>query len=406
MEALLEQEGLSADWELIIVDDGSTDGTADVARGYAARLDDARADDARADVARTDDARAYDERATDARADDARAYDACGDDASTNDGLAEDARTNDGRADDGRANEPRADAALPDKPTRLLVLTQENRGAAAARNAGVAAAEGEVLLFTDADCRPAPGWAAALVERLEAEPDVVAVTGLQRSDQSSVAARFVQAEYEEKQDQMVSRDAVTFLDTATAGVSADALRRVGGFDESLRRCEDTDLGFRLAADGGRVVVEPNAAVLHDHVTSAWRYARRKLALGYWGAGVYRLHRDMVADDSRTPWTMRAQMIAVPVLIAALLVGFVLLLLAEQLPQAWRAGAADVTSAAWLVAAAAGAVFVVSSVTFLRYASQHGISVVLLAPFMLLLRALALTAGLGLGLAHMGRPPRD
>jgi len=36
---------------------------------------------------------------------------------------------------------------------KVLKLAR-NRGAAAARNAGIAAAQGELLLFTDADCIP------------------------------------------------------------------------------------------------------------------------------------------------------------------------------------------------------------------------------------------------------------
>ena len=39
----------------------------------------------------------------------------------------------------------------------------EGRGAAAARNAGVAAAGGEVVCFIDDDCEAEPGWAQTLV---------------------------------------------------------------------------------------------------------------------------------------------------------------------------------------------------------------------------------------------------
>jgi GT2 family glycosyltransferase len=49
---------------------------------------------------------------------------------------------------------------------RARLVTVTERGAGPARNGGVAAAGGEILAFTDSDCRPAPGWLAAGVEAL------------------------------------------------------------------------------------------------------------------------------------------------------------------------------------------------------------------------------------------------
>lgn len=56
--------------------------------------------------------------------------------------------------------------ALAAQDGRILVRHQENRGAAAARNAGLALAEAELVAFLDADDRLLPGSLAALAARL------------------------------------------------------------------------------------------------------------------------------------------------------------------------------------------------------------------------------------------------
>jgi hypothetical protein len=65
---------------------------------------------------------------------------------------------------------PRPPLALPVN-ARLLPCSAP--GSYAARNAGTAVARGALLVFTDADCRPLPGWLAALAAAARATPEAL-----------------------------------------------------------------------------------------------------------------------------------------------------------------------------------------------------------------------------------------
>jgi glycosyltransferase involved in cell wall biosynthesis len=59
---------------------------------------------------------------------------------------------------------------------QIQLLREEKQGAYAARNRGVAASRGKILVFTDSDCVPSPDWLKELVAPL-ADPGVGLVQG-------------------------------------------------------------------------------------------------------------------------------------------------------------------------------------------------------------------------------------
>jgi glycosyltransferase involved in cell wall biosynthesis len=89
------------------------------------------------------------------------------------------------------------------------VLTVPHGGPAAARNAGVDAARGEIVLFTDADCEPSPEWLERMVAPL-ADPGVTGAKGTYRTRQRALMARLVQLEYEFRYERMAPRAADRF----------------------------------------------------------------------------------------------------------------------------------------------------------------------------------------------------
>jgi cellulose synthase/poly-beta-1,6-N-acetylglucosamine synthase-like glycosyltransferase len=261
----------------------------------------------------------------------------------------------------------------------VSLLQQPPLGAAAARNKGAFHASGSVLLFTDADCRPLPDWARHMSQAFE-DPGVAGVKGFFRSDQPGLLPRLVQSEYEEKESRMLKQAQVVFADTASAAYRAQVFLQAGGFKTDMQAVEDTELAFRLAAAGQRIVLAPQAVVLHEHPTR-WRdYAARKLRYGIWGAPAYLAFPERLRNDSRTPQTMRAQLLLAP---SMALLGLASLVWA---PARFALGAV-------LVA------FLLTSLPFAKRAGSRGWALGVAAPLLVFVRGLALALGLGIGLTR-------
>jgi lipopolysaccharide/colanic/teichoic acid biosynthesis glycosyltransferase/GT2 family glycosyltransferase len=258
------------------------------------------------------------------------------------------------------------------------LIQQANAGPAAARNRGARAAQGDLLLFTDADCAPAPDW----LERISApfsDAEVVGAKGVYRTEQRSLVARFVQLEYERKYRRMGREEHIDFVDTYSAAYRRDVFLANGGFETLFptSSVEDQELSFRLARKGYRLVFVPDAVVYHVHDVTVLEYVERKLTIGLWKALLLRWHPERALRDSHTPQLLKLQLILTGLTCLALL-------------------AAPLWTQAWWVALALLALFLGSSLPLLGEIARKDPAVIVLAPLLLLLRAISLGTGLAAG----------
>jgi lipopolysaccharide/colanic/teichoic acid biosynthesis glycosyltransferase/glycosyltransferase involved in cell wall biosynthesis len=281
--------------------------------------------------------------------------------------------------DDGSTDET-ATAARQARADRVLVIPHQGRSAA--RNAGIEAAKGEIVLFTDADCEPAPDWIEQITHPL-LDSEIAGVKGVYRTRQKELVARFAQLEYEDKYVRMAQRDRIDFVDTYSAAYRRDILLANGGFDPHLEVDEDQELSFRLARKGYQMVFAPQAIVYHRHVTSLREYWQRKFEIGYWKALLLNWHPERTLQDSHTPQILKLQII---------LLGFLGILLVPAL--FWTTGR-------WLVLATT-VLFSVTTIPFLLRVTRRDVAVALASPFLIVWRASALGIGLAAGFLRFSR----
>jgi GT2 family glycosyltransferase len=154
-------------------------------------------------------------------------------------------------------------------PFRLVPLLQANSGAAGARNAGIAAAEGELIVFLDDDTVPAPD----LLEEHERMQDShckrAVVIGPMRTPphpwRPSPWVGWELTRLAKQYQRMVNGDwqpTPRQFYTANASVPRQMVIQAGGFDPSFRRAEDVELAYRLEAQGAVFVFAPQAVVYH------------------------------------------------------------------------------------------------------------------------------------------------
>jgi glycosyltransferase involved in cell wall biosynthesis len=127
----------------------------------------------------------------------------------------------------------------------LRYIHQENRGPAAARNAGIEAAQGEFVAFVDSDDIVLPHKLSAQMGYLLDHPDVTAAIGRQEwitPPPNAVPDRV-----------WGDLDGIPCISMV---IRKAALVELGGFNPALRGPEDTDLLMRLREGGYEFLVLP------------------------------------------------------------------------------------------------------------------------------------------------------
>lgn len=195
-------------------------------------------------------------------------------------------------------------------PIKLVVFNQAN--ISAARNAGLAAAAGDLVAYLDDDAVPEPTWISRLAAPFS-NPAVRAATGFVRA-RNGISDQWRATEVDQfgwDHALSVELDGVTLL----AGTPARAVKALGtncafrradllalgGFDAGFRfYLDDADISLRIAALGGLAAIVPGAIVQHGFAASIRRRADRvPLGLEDVGASAaFFLRRHAPAADRR------------------------------------------------------------------------------------------------------------
>jgi glycosyltransferase involved in cell wall biosynthesis len=148
------------------------------------------------------------------------------------------------------------------------------------RNAGVADAAGEIIVFTDAGCLPTADWLRHLVTPLAMGEQVTSGVALGASGEAGL--------YGQHTASTASTCYLSECSTINMAFTRQAFDAVGGFDERYAYGSDVDFSWRLVDAGYRIRYVPDAIVRHDW--GSWdRQLRRSYRYGKARARLYRKH---------------------------------------------------------------------------------------------------------------------
>lgn len=167
-----------------------------------------------------------------------------------------------------------------------VISLKKNMGVSFARNKGIEAASGELLLFLDSDCWAGKDWVKNAVADLS-QPEVGAVvSGVFIPDSGFFANAVAELGFPgganagfESMWQVSSDGFTNHICSGNFGIKKQILKKIGGFDESMRRAQDAYLSVILSRNKVKIKHCPGMVVYHEPMISFKFFVHNHLLRG-------------------------------------------------------------------------------------------------------------------------------
>jgi len=171
---------------------------------------------------------------------------------------------------------------------KIILLKQDRKGPAEARNKGIDFAKGKIVLFIDDDVVATPNWISEIIGDFQ-DPKVGIVGGktiLKRIDTFNVL-------YHEKQNQGESGNVPLYVPTNNSGFLKEVIEKVNGFDVRFLYpgAEDVDICMRIQKMQYKLRINKKALVYHYESYTFKGWLKKKYEYGYGASTLLDLHPD-------------------------------------------------------------------------------------------------------------------
>ncbi len=150
--------------------------------------------------------------------------------------------------------------------TKIRHLTQKKiQSSYAARNLGICQAKNDILVFTDADCRPQPNWLIEIVQ-----PFINSKVGIVVGEVAALPGKSLLEKYADRNQLMsqkflLEHPFLPYGQTANIAIRKQAFIDVGLFRPYLTTGGDADICWRIQKEGKwQLEYAPNAIIKHRH----------------------------------------------------------------------------------------------------------------------------------------------
>ena len=162
---------------------------------------------------------------------------------------------------------------------RIRVIDQPNMGLSAARNVGIAAAQGEIVAYTDSDCVVDPDWLTYLAYKFE--QGFVAAGGPNfPPPEDTLVPSAVAVSPGGPTHVLVNDDVAEHIPGCNMAFLKSKLEEINGFDVAYTAAgDDVDLCWRLQNAGYTIGFSPAAMVWHFRRNTVRAYLKQQMGYG-------------------------------------------------------------------------------------------------------------------------------